>query len=211
MHTDGLKCSGSGIVVSRAIESILAIKKFQVNIVQARVDIELDQHRLSIANAVMRLSKLTGYTFTHYIQQEAQVLEVLTAQSSRIQGARLPDGVHHVSVLDKVPWRLSRLFGPKSVEGGPSVGRNGMFFPDDERITYGRIHSDQKVVHIHYIANQIGARHVFRYYHNIDPSLILAPPSADYAKLFPGLQHMSHVLYMFFLSLFLTIPVLSLA
>lgn len=211
LHTDGLKCSGSGIVISRAIERIPAIEEFHVNIVQARVDIKLDQHRLSVADAILRLSKFTGYTFTDHIRQEGQVLEVLTAQSSRIQGAELPDGVYRVRIMDKGPWRPSKLLSPPLIHKEPSADKNNIFFPENERITYGKIHSDEKLVHIDYDASQIGARHVFRYYQNFDPCLKLAPPTADYANLFPGYQHVKHALYMFFPSFILTIPVLLLA
>lgn len=220
----GLKCGCCEGGISRAASRIPAIQNHQVNIVLARVEFDLDTSRLSVADAITKLSTKTGYTFEKHNPTVGQVLEIIVADSAHLKHAGQPYGVVRIDAPGREPWRPSQLLsGLKSTvptetmssTTSPIATADGNTDPSSKEdmkpmLGSGMLHTYQRATRIHYDAKKIGARDIFEYYRRFDRDLRLAAP-ATHPSLALGGEQTKRALYLFLPALALTIPVIILA
>ncbi|CAO2656011.1 Nn.00g048140.m01.CDS01 [Neocucurbitaria sp. VM-36] len=221
LRIDGLKCGCCERGISRAVSRISAIKNYQVNIVLARVEFDLDTSRLSVRDVIRILSTKTGCTFEEQVPSEGQILEVIVTDPVQLKEARQPRGVGRIDIPDTGAWRpLQLLSGRNSTiptnatcsYDGVNEAKTGQIIQDTESDTFEWIMPRicQQPARIHYDSAKIGARDVFEYYRRFDPDLRLAPPAA-HPSLAVGANQTKRALYLFLPTLALTIPVIVLA
>jgi copper chaperone CopZ len=93
---DGLQCGCCEGGITRSVARITAIRDYSVNIVLARLEMELDTNRLSVAQVIDKLRAKTGYTFEEHITPEGQVLELLVTDPDLLRLAGFPFGVNQL-------------------------------------------------------------------------------------------------------------------
>ncbi|KAF2849902.1 hypothetical protein T440DRAFT_555526 [Plenodomus tracheiphilus IPT5] len=217
----GLKSCCCGTSITRALNRIQPINKHQLNLVTARLDLDLDTSRLSLAEVIKQLNDKTGYTFEQHVASAGQALVLGTSDYRRLQQAAQPYGVSHLEVPEKDSWLyLQRLSGRSSTnpcEAPPTRVRTARLGSDatiavsegEESLKLEVTSSFScQLVQIHFDANTIGARDLFEHYRRYDPLLKLAPPPAS-ATL--GVQLVRRSMYSFLAALALTFSVLVLA
>lgn len=95
------------------MQRIPAVRNYQVNVVLARLEFELDTNRLSVADVMNKLVAKTGYTFEEHIIPKGQVLELLVNDPTLLHLAGIPFGVTQIDTIetqDKHRNRLGRHF-----------------------------------------------------------------------------------------------------
>jgi copper chaperone CopZ len=106
---DGLQCGCCEGGVSQAVRRIHAIRYYQVNVVLARLEFELDTNSLSIEDVIKRLNAKTGYTFSEYAAPDGQVLDLLATSVAKLEKAGRPFGVTRIETPEKPSWHRTIL------------------------------------------------------------------------------------------------------
>ncbi|KAF2036809.1 heavy metal translocatin [Setomelanomma holmii] len=194
---DGLQCGCCEGGIARTVERISAIRTYQVNIVLARLEVELDTNRLSVVDIIKKLNAKTGYTFEEYVASSGQMLELFTSGPTILQQADTPAGVTYIELgSEKQPWHTSWL----------SSGRISAALTASEKPPS----LDPNTVRVQYDAATIGPRQVFEHYQKLDDSLCLADPTRQ-PSLAMGAKQTKRALKYFIFALLFTIPVVVLA
>jgi copper chaperone CopZ len=201
LRIDGLKCGCCEGGLSRAVSRIPAIKNYQVNVVLARVEFDLDTNRLSVADVIKLLRTRTGYNFEEQVTSEGQVLEFIITDPRRIEHASQPYGVVRIEAPTRAPWRPMQLLSGRREANNPRGASASTTARPEIRIPPTKIYYD---------ANLIGARDVHQHYLKHDPDLRLAPLAA-HPSLELGAKQTRRALTWFLPTLALTIPVIVLA
>jgi heavy metal translocating P-type ATPase len=218
----GLSCACCEDGIARAVDHIPAIQRYQVNLVLARVEIDLDVNQDSVDGVKKKLQGATGYKFEEYSQPEGQTLEFLVDDPSEVCRTKQPRGVTLVDAEERYMWTPCRIFSGRS-SVIPAEDRNVL--PDNQTRTNrpaadtqeDRIPSNpslfrQHTVRIHYNAKKIGARDVLHYYQGLVPDqhIELASPSA-HPSLAIGAKQTRRASIVFLATLAFTLPVLVFA
>jgi copper chaperone CopZ len=106
---DGLQCGCCEGGISRSIARITAIRDYSVNVVLARLELELDTNRLSIEEVIVKLTAKTGYTFAELIVPTGQVLELLVTDPDLLRLAAIPLGVTQIDAIARRDGHHRRL------------------------------------------------------------------------------------------------------
>jgi copper chaperone CopZ len=201
LRIDGLKCGCCEGGLSRAVSRIPAIRNYQVNVVLARVEFDLDTNRLSVTDVIKLLSTRTGYNFEEQVTSDGHVLEFIITDPRLIENASQPHGVVHVEAPTRAPWRpLQLLGGGRQAKDSRRASASPTARPEI-RIPPTKIHYDPEL---------IGAREIHEHYLKQDPDLRLAPLAA-HPGLELGARQTRRALKWFLPTLALTIPVVVLA
>lgn len=213
LNIDGLKCGCCETGITRTMDRIAAIRSYQLNIVTARLEFELDINRSPIDNVIKKLGTATGYSFEQNSRPRDQVLELANGKPQEFRYDSLPDGVTAIEFPDRYrQFRDLSWFWTKSSLALDDDG-NGRL----EKLTT-RFHAGQhtagtqkpQLVRIHYDTKVIGARDLFTFYHQRNHELMVAPPAA-HSSLSLSAKRTRRAFYWFLPALILTIPVLVLA
>jgi len=111
---DGLQCGCCEGGVSQAVRRIHAIRNFQVNVVLARLEFEMDTNNFSIEDVIKRLNTKTGYKFSEYTAPEGQVLDLLATNVAKLEMAGRPFGVTCIESPEKQSWHRTILRSGRS-------------------------------------------------------------------------------------------------
>ncbi|KAH7068627.1 E1-E2 ATPase-domain-containing protein [Paraphoma chrysanthemicola] len=197
LSIDGLQCGCCEGGISRTIDRISAIRNHQLNVVLARLELELDTNHLSVTDVIRRLKSKTGYTFVEQVAPAGQILELVTSAPTTIQDAGTPFGVTCMEFpFQEQPWHASLTLG----------GCNSTTLSGDETCQRSR----STILRVHYVAEDIGARDIFEYYQKFDESLRLAAPAA-HPSLAMGARQTNQASKYFVAALSCTLPVVVLA
>jgi copper chaperone CopZ len=128
LRIDGLKCGCCEGGLSRALSRIPAIRDYQVNVVLARVEFELDTNRLSADDVIKLLETRTGYNFEEQVTLDGQVLEFIVTDPRRLKFADQPYGVIRIEVPERAPWRPLQLLSGRN----STTPRNAMDAEKDD-------------------------------------------------------------------------------
>lgn len=109
LDIDGLQCGCCEGGISRTVARVPAISNYKVNVVLARLEFDLDTHRLSIVDVIKKLNAKTGYTFSEHIASSGQVLELLVTSVTKLEDAGTPFGVTRIEHAEKQPWHRGML------------------------------------------------------------------------------------------------------
>jgi copper chaperone CopZ len=184
---EGLNCACCENGIAKAIDQIPAIHSYQVNLVLARVEIDLDIDQDSVGEVKKKLYSATGYKFEEYAQAEGQVLELLVDDVGEMRRVEQPPGVTLLDVEEKKPWTHRRIFSGRSSvvpselrPTSPSSQTNSSRTVRNEGEKPASTNPFRKhAVRIRYDAKTIGARDVLNHYQEFAPDqdIQLAPPS----------------------------------
>ncbi|KAF2689971.1 heavy metal translocatin [Lentithecium fluviatile CBS 122367] len=89
---EGLSCACCESGIAKAIDHISAVWGYQINLVLARVEIDLDVNEESIDGVKKKLNGATGYKFVEFTQTQGQVLELLVNDVGELRRAKQPRG-----------------------------------------------------------------------------------------------------------------------
>ena len=218
LRIDGLKCGCCEGGLSRTLGRITAIRNHQVNLVLARVELDLDMNRSSVSNVIKQLETRTGFHFEEQVASDGQVLQFIVTDPRRLKCSDEVPGVIRIEAPERASWRPLQLLGERSrwnhrlSSASETCTTTGKNVP--ESFTEQGKHVVAKVrippTKIHYDATQIGARTLYEHYKKYDPDMTLAPLSTD-----PGIElgakQTKKALIWFLPAMLLTIPVLVLA
>ncbi|KAF3051768.1 hypothetical protein E8E11_010486 [Didymella keratinophila] len=209
----GLKCGCCETGITRAVSRISAIRDHQVNVVLARLEIDLDINQITIDVAVEKLNTATGYKFEPDTAPSGHVLELVHSDPCAFDRKDLPNGI--LSVELPQPRKRSRMCAqPRETEPPATATATVQTLEKTKpgRRTNGTSTSQQQplTARIHYDANVIGAREVYRFYRKDYDMVNLAPPPA-HSSLELGAKQSRRALYWLLPALVLTIPVLVFA
>ncbi|KAF1929955.1 heavy metal translocatin [Didymella exigua CBS 183.55] len=93
LNIDGLKCGCCETGIARAVSRISAIRDHQVNVVLARLEIDLDINQVTIDIVLQKLNTATGYTFEQNTGPSDQVLELVHPEARAFDRKDLPTGI----------------------------------------------------------------------------------------------------------------------
>ena len=218
LRIDGLKCGCCEGGLSRTLGRITAIRNHQVNLVLARVELDLDINRSSVSNVINQLETRTGFHFEEQVTSDGQVLEFIVTDPRRLNCSDEVPGIIRIEAPERASWRPLQLLGGRSrwTHRPSSASETCTTTGKDltESFTEQGKHAVAKVrippTKIHYDATQIGARTLYEHYKKYDPDMTLAPLSTD-----PGIElgarQTKKALVWFLPAMLLTIPVLVLA
>jgi len=223
LRINGLKCGCCGTSITRAVSRIRSVEKYQLNLVTARLELDLDTNRMPLAEFIQQINAKTGYTFEQHITSSGHVLVFIVSDFTMIQQAGVPYGISHLEAPEKDPWRPFQLLSGRSstvpCNATPSKSNSTKVESNfvitasegDEKSSNLGIATScgrQQIARIYYDPSAIGARDILDYYQIFDPFLKLAPLSANTIA---GTKPMRRALYMFLPTLALNIPVIVLA
>jgi cation transport ATPase len=114
LRIDGLKCGCCEGGLSRALSRIPTIRNYQVNVVLARVEFDLDTNRLSVDDVIKLLETRTGYNFEEQVTLDGQVLEFIVTDPRHLKFADQPYGVIRIEVPERAPWRPLQLLSGRN-------------------------------------------------------------------------------------------------
>ncbi|KAJ4295408.1 hypothetical protein N0V90_007420 [Kalmusia sp. IMI 367209] len=214
----GLKCGCCESGISRVLDQIPAVESYNVNIILARVELDLNLRKQSVRKVKRKLTAATGYTFTQYFQPDGQVLEVIVDDPAEIYRAGRPYGVDLVEQTVKSVWTPIRIFSgrnsalpPGSRNATPNRKENSEVRVRPDGNTRPKLLQLGHTVRIHYNAKKIGARDVLHYYeHWAEKEIQLAPP-APHPSLAVGTKQMNRACVVFVLAAIFTVPVIVFA
>jgi cation transport ATPase len=219
---EGLSCACCEDGIAKAIDQIPSIQRYQINLVMARLEIDLEINQNSIGDIIKKLHSATGYKFEEYSQPEGQILELLVDDSDEVRRAKQPRGVTLLDMDEKQFWSPIRIFsGRNSVVPAearavsPASRDNANESAADRREgkSASAHHSfHQHTVRIHYDAKIIGARDIVHYYQELLSSLHieLASPTT-HPSLAIGAKQIKGASIVFLITLMFTLPVLVFA
>lgn len=194
----GLKCGCCETGLSKALHNIPAVVSYQVNIVIARIEFELDTSQLSVPEVIARLKKTTGYNFEQFDQSEGQILELLVQDPETIHRLPKPNGVTLLESETRQHWSPTALFSGRS-SPAPGANLNGQGPPFLHTYT----------LRIHYDAKQVGARDLLEYYRKQAPNQeIQLAPAGEHPSVAVGAKQTKRASLMFLITLAFTIPIL---
>lgn len=82
---EGLKCGCCGDSgISRTLDQIPGVENYQVNVVLARAEFDLDIRTTTVGLVRRKLTVATGYTFKQYFPPDGQVLEFVVDDPAEI-------------------------------------------------------------------------------------------------------------------------------
>lgn len=195
----GLPFDGCETAIRKAIRQIASISSSQLNIIMARLYIELDTNHNSVAEIACQLKAATGYTFEEYDRPQGSILDLLVNDAMEFCRTDSPDGVITVEPVDKHAWDPYRIFSCRGSTSdlvantserlckreevntvAPSTSKEGYRIIDAIHkelkyivnlfsITTNQVRSCQQVVRIHYNARVIGARDLMARYEMLCP------------------------------------------
>ncbi|KAH9862598.1 hypothetical protein IAQ61_010016 [Plenodomus lingam] len=222
LRVNGLKSGCCGTSVTRAASRICSVKKHQLNLVTAQLDLDLETNQPPVSNVIRQLNNKTGYTFVRQIPWTGQTLDLVTGNLERIQEARKPYGVIHLESSENQTsssWQF--LNGHDNTVPSVTPPPRARTTRLRSQITIIDSGNDKKslkaetptayfsqLVQIHYDATTVGARDLFDYYRRFDPSLRLAPPSKSTIL---SARLVQITLCSFLLAVALTVPILAFA
>ncbi|KAJ4310228.1 hypothetical protein N0V94_008554 [Neodidymelliopsis sp. IMI 364377] len=219
LNIDGLKCGCCEGGISRVVSRMPAIRNYQINIVMARLEFDLDTNRTSIEDIIKKLDSATGYSFEQNSKPIGQVLEFIHTNPEDF--AKTKDGtssgfLNGVTAIemptpDKQFWNRSRLWtadGTAMKDGSADAHHQDKAkYLVDKCIKATR---QPQLFRIHYDGQTIGARTVHDFYRSRNQDITLAPPPT-HPGLTAGARQTRRALYYFLPTLALTTPVLVFA
>jgi heavy metal translocating P-type ATPase len=213
LNIDGLKCGCCETGITRAVSRISAIRDHQVNVVLARLEIDLDINQITIDVAVQKLSTATGYTFEHDTGPNDQVLELVHPDPRAFDRKDLPNGIISVERQDprKHFWTSAR---PRETDH--SATETAAVQTSEKTLPVQKIDKDLNTqrqpckARVHYDASVIGARDVYAFFRMKHDMMDLAPPPS-HSSLELGAKQSRRALFWLLPALVFTIPVLVFA
>jgi heavy metal translocating P-type ATPase len=219
---EGLNCACCENGIAKAINEITAIHRYQINLILARVEIELDIAQDSIGEVEKKLHGATGFKFEEYGQTEGQVLELLANDVGEIRRVKQPHGVTLLDWEEKQAWTPIRIFSgrssvvpseprPTSRSSQTSSKRSNTNEEEGKQVGNPNFFR-QHTVRIHYDAKTIGPREVLNYYQTLAPeqNIQTAPPSA-HPSFAMGARQTKRASVLFLVVFAFTIPILVFA
>ncbi|KAH9864078.1 hypothetical protein J1614_010011 [Plenodomus biglobosus] len=101
LRVNGLKSGCCGTSITRAVNHIHSVKKHHLNLVTARLYLDLDISRLSVTDIIKQLNNKTGFTFEPHIASTGQTLDLVTSDVRRIQQYSQPCGVSRLETSEE--------------------------------------------------------------------------------------------------------------
>lgn len=213
LHIDGLKCSCCESGITRAVSRISAIRDHQVNVVLARLEIDLDVNQITIDVAVQKLNTATGYTFEQDIRQNDHVLELVHPDPRAFDRKDLPNGIISVE-HPQIPRKQFRVAAQsRETKCSATANAAGQTAEKAGGQTLKKDSTAQRHLYkvcIHYEPRIIGAREVYHFYRLPYDDMDLAPPTA-HSSLELGAKQSRRALLWLLPAFVLTIPVLVFA
>lgn len=210
---DGLKCGCCETGISRAVSRISAIRDHQVNVVLARLEIDLDINQITIDVVLQKLNTATGYTFEQNSRPKDQVLELLHPDARAFDCKDPPNGITAVERSEprKQIWTPARPWMKVCPARDDASGRNSNKAAPGQAVNKVTTTDRQPLkARIHYDVTTIGAREVFEFYRFGNDDMTLAPPPT-HSSLELGAKQTRRALCWLLPALILTIPVLVFA
>lgn len=210
LNIDGLRCGCCETGITRAVSRIAAIRDHQVNVVLARLEIDLDINQIPIDVAVKKLNTATGYTFKQDTELSSHVLELVHHDPRAFDYKDLPNGILSVELIKPrhYPWTSAR---PRETELSATETATGQTLKEapPAQKTNGTSATQRQPckARIRYDARVIGAREVYRFYRKNWDLVDLAPPPT-HSSLELGAKQCKRALFWLLPALVLTIPVL---
>lgn len=213
LNIDGLKCGCCETGITKAVSRISAIRDHQVNVVLARLEIDLDINQITIDVAVQKLSASTGYTFERDTGPNDQVLELVHHDPRAFDRRDLPDGIISIELPEprKQFWESAQSTRTErwtSERGAVQASEKAL--PVRTTNAVSALQRQPLKARVHYNARVIGAREVYRFYRMKFDDIDLAPLPAQ-SSLDLGAKQSKRALIWLLPALVLTIPVLVFA
>ncbi|KAF3040456.1 hypothetical protein E8E12_002620 [Didymella heteroderae] len=213
LNIDGLKCGCCETGITRAVSRIAAIRDHQVNVVLARLEIDLDVNQLNIDIVLQKLNTATGYTFEQDTGLNDQVLELLHPDPHAFDRKDLPAGI---TAVDRPEPRKQFWMSGRNRKTECSANDVAIVHTSEKAIS-GRPTAKSSTTRrqavkacVHYDARVIGAREVFEFYRIGYSDIMLAPPPA-HASLELGAKQSTRALFWLLPALVFTVPILVFA
>lgn len=220
---EGLQCGCCEGGIERYLTRLAPVRNYQVNIVLARLELELNVSRLSVSDLVTKLHRKTGYKFELLEESGSQTLELLVSAQLDLQRLDRPPGV---TLLEHSGYRQRTLSRSSCAvpRQQPTDGAVQPALPTPLSIfkrCFPPLHNGhatrrsnrqakQSLIRLHYNADEVGARDIFEFYLRLDPDIHLAPRPA-HPSLASGSNQIQRALRYFIPALICTIPVVVVA